>query len=105
MTSVDERRELQQLAEQAGWRRNDLGRTDLYLRGELGDDPVAAANSPEGQELTRQSVDSWVAVIRASGTATAEELAAAKEVSLAQFAPDLAGASDDGDAGVSGTRG
>ncbi|KUI36954.1 hypothetical protein AU195_17010 [Mycobacterium sp. IS-1496] len=34
MTSVDERRELQQLAEQAGWRRNDLGRTDLYLRGD-----------------------------------------------------------------------
>jgi hypothetical protein len=34
MTSVDERRELQQLAEQAGWRRNDLGRVDLYLRGD-----------------------------------------------------------------------
>jgi uncharacterized protein YndB with AHSA1/START domain len=77
---------------------------DLYLRGELRDDPVAAANSPEGQELTRQSVDSWVAVVRGSGTATAEELAAAKEMSLAQFAPDLAGASDDGGTGVSGTR-
>jgi uncharacterized protein YndB with AHSA1/START domain len=78
---------------------------DLYLRDELGDDPVAAANSPEGQELSRQSVDAWVAVVRASGTATAEELAAATQMSLAQFAPDLAGAADDGDAGVSGTRG
>lgn len=36
MTSVDERRELQQLAEQAGWRRNDLGRVDLYLRATPG---------------------------------------------------------------------
>lgn len=34
MTAVDERRELQQLAEQGGWRRNDLGRVDLFLRGD-----------------------------------------------------------------------
>jgi uncharacterized protein YndB with AHSA1/START domain len=78
---------------------------DLYLRDELGDDPVAAANSLEGQELSRQSVDAWVAVVRASGTATADEIAAATQMSLAQFAPDLAGASDGGVAGVSGTRG
>ena len=77
---------------------------DLYLRGEAIGDPVAVANSPEGQELTRQSVDAWVAVVRASGTATADELAAATQMSLAQFAPDLAGG-DGGDAGVSGTRG
>ena len=72
---------------------------DLYLRGEISDDPVAAANSPEGLELSKQSVDSWVAVVRASGTATTDEIAAATRVSLAQFAPDLAGSEDDGDAG------
>ena len=71
---------------------------DLYLRDEIGDDdPVAVANSAEGQELSRQSVDSWVAVVRASGTATADEIAAATRTSLAQFAPDLAGTGDDGD--------
>lgn len=32
----------------------------------------------------------WAAVVKDSGTATAEQLAAATEVSLAQFAPDLA---------------
>jgi uncharacterized protein YndB with AHSA1/START domain len=78
---------------------------DLYLRDEVSDDPVAMANSPEGQELSRQSVEAWVAVVRASDTATADEVAAAMQVSLAQFAPDLAGSAGDGDAGVSGTRG
>ena len=72
---------------------------DLYLRGEISDDPVAAANSPEGRELSKQSVDSWVAVVRASGTATADEIAAATQMALAQFAPDLAGTEDDGDPG------
>jgi uncharacterized protein YndB with AHSA1/START domain len=72
---------------------------DLYLRGEISDDPVAAANSPEGQELSKQSVDSWLAVVQASGTATTDEIAAATQMALAQFAPDLAGIEDDGDAG------
>jgi uncharacterized protein YndB with AHSA1/START domain len=61
---------------------------DLYLRGEVADDPIAAANSPEGQELSKRSVDSWVAVVQASGTASADEIAAARQMSLAQFAPD-----------------
>ncbi|MBO0676087.1 hypothetical protein JRC04_01275 [Mycolicibacterium sp. S2-37] len=34
MPEGDERQDLQQTAEQVGWRRNDLGRVDLYLRGE-----------------------------------------------------------------------
>lgn len=62
---------------------------DLYLRGEVSDDPIAAANSPEGQELSKQSVDSWVAVVQGSGTASADEIAAAMQMSLAQFAPDV----------------
>jgi uncharacterized protein YndB with AHSA1/START domain len=64
---------------------------DLYLRGEMTDDPVAAANSPEGQELSRGSVDAWVAAVRESGTATSDEIDAARDMSIAQFAPDVAG--------------
>ena len=60
---------------------------DLYLRGEVVADPVAAASSPEAIEFSRQSVHAWVAAIESSGTASAEEIAAAAEVSLAQFAP------------------
>jgi uncharacterized protein YndB with AHSA1/START domain len=62
----------------------------LYLRGEAIGDPVAAANSPEAQEFSKESVSAWAAVIKDSGTATPEQLAAATEVSLAQFAPDHA---------------
>jgi uncharacterized protein YndB with AHSA1/START domain len=61
---------------------------DLYLRGVVADDPVAAANSPEAIELSRQSVDVWIDVVRASGTASSEEVEAAAQMSLAQFAPD-----------------
>jgi hypothetical protein len=62
----------------------------LFLRGEAVGDPVAAANSPQAQEFSTQSVHAWAEVVKDSGTATAEQLAAATEVSLAQFAPDLA---------------
>jgi uncharacterized protein YndB with AHSA1/START domain len=61
----------------------------LYLSGEVAADPVAAANSPEGQEFCARSVDAWVAVLEASGTADAATIARAKQASLAQFAPDL----------------
>jgi uncharacterized protein YndB with AHSA1/START domain len=60
----------------------------LYLHGEEIGDPVAAASSPEAQEFSKQSVSAWATVVKDSGTATAEQLAAATEVSLAQFAPD-----------------
>jgi uncharacterized protein YndB with AHSA1/START domain len=66
----------------------------LFLAGEVADDPVAAANSPEAQEFSRDSVRAWTAVIEASGTADPEEIAAAVEASLAQFAPDVAGTPD-----------
>jgi uncharacterized protein YndB with AHSA1/START domain len=61
----------------------------LYTAGVMTDDPVAAANSAEGQEFSRQSVVAWTSVIRASGTAEAEEIEAAVAASMAQFAPDL----------------
>jgi uncharacterized protein YndB with AHSA1/START domain len=62
----------------------------LFLRGDAVGDPVAAANSTEAREFSKQSVSAWAAVIEDSGTATPEQLAAATEVSLAQFAPDPA---------------
>ena len=66
----------------------------LFIAGEVIDDPVAAASSPEAQRFSQKSVDAWAAAIEASGTASADELADAVEVSLAQFAPDIADASD-----------
>jgi uncharacterized protein YndB with AHSA1/START domain len=62
----------------------------LFLRGDAIGDPVAAANSTEAREFSKQSVSAWAAVVEDSGTATPEQLAAATEVSLAQFAPHQA---------------
>ena len=62
----------------------------LYLDGVLADDPVAAASSPEALELSRESVHAWITAVEASGTATADELEAAAEMSFATFAPDFA---------------
>ena len=70
-----------------GWDGALLG-LGLFLRGEAVGDPVAAATSPEALEFSRQSVHAWVEVVEDSGTATAEQLAEATEVSLAQFAPE-----------------
>jgi uncharacterized protein YndB with AHSA1/START domain len=70
-----------------GWDGALLG-LGLFLGGEAVGDPVAAASSPEAQAFSRQSVHAWVEVVKDSGTATADQLAAATEVSLAQFAPD-----------------
>jgi len=71
-----------------GWDGALLGLA-LYLKGEVSDDPVAAANSPEAQNFSVKSIEEWVNTIEASGTADADAIAAAQQVSLAQFAPDL----------------
>lgn len=60
---------------------------DLYLHGEGADDPVAAAYSPEALEFSKSSIDTWVATVEMSETATADEIAAANEAALAQFVP------------------
>jgi len=60
----------------------------LFLEGIFTDDPVAAAGSPEAQAFSRQSVEAWTSAIEASGTASPDDIAAAVEASLAQFAPD-----------------
>ncbi|TRW46051.1 SRPBCC domain-containing protein [Georgenia yuyongxinii] len=62
----------------------------LYLDGDVVEDPVAAASSPEVVAFNEVSVRSWAATVEASGTATAEQLAEAVQVSLAQFAPGAA---------------
>ena len=71
-----------------GWDGAFLG-LSLYLAGEVPVDPVAAANSPEAQEYSRQSVASWVDVSTRSGLASADEIAGAKAMALSQYAPDL----------------
>jgi uncharacterized protein YndB with AHSA1/START domain len=72
-----------------GWDGALMG-LDLFLRGEAIGDPAAMANSLEVQAFSKQSIYTWVAVVKDSGTATDEQIAAATEVSLAQFAPDQA---------------
>ncbi|OLF17514.1 SRPBCC domain-containing protein [Actinophytocola xanthii] len=62
----------------------------LYLDGEVAEDPAAAGNSPEGIEFARRSVHVWAEAITASGAASPEEVTAATEASLAQFAPATA---------------
>lgn len=69
-----------------GWDGAFVG-LDLYLKGVMADDPVAAANSPEALELSRQSVHAWITAVEDSGTATAEEIASAADMSFATFAP------------------
>jgi uncharacterized protein YndB with AHSA1/START domain len=60
----------------------------LFLAGETSPDPVAAANSPKSQEFLRHSVQAWTEAVEASGDASAEDIAAAVQVALAEFAPD-----------------
>ena len=69
-----------------GWDGGFLG-LDLYLRGESSGDPVAAASSPQAIEFSKRSVEAWTDVVRDSGTATDDEIEAARQVSIAQFAP------------------
>lgn len=61
---------------------------DRYLTGEVADDPIAEAGSPEAIEFSKGSIHSWTTAVESSGTASAEEIAAATEASLAQFAPE-----------------
>ncbi|OLF11513.1 ATPase [Actinophytocola xinjiangensis] len=69
-----------------GWDGAFLGLA-LFVDGVFTDDPQAAAMSPEAIEFSRQSVEEWTSVVDGSGTAGSEEIAAARQASLAQFAP------------------
>ena len=76
-----------------GWDGAVMG-LGLYLAGHVPEDPVKAANSPETVEFNRHSVRAWTTVVEESGTAGPDDIAAAVEMSLAQFAPDLVKAPD-----------
>lgn len=71
-----------------GWD-SALTALDAFLRGDAATDPAAAENGPAGQALTKQATLAWIAAVDASGTATAEEVTAAKDAALQQWAPDL----------------
>jgi uncharacterized protein YndB with AHSA1/START domain len=74
-----------------GWDGALLGLA-LYLEGQVAEDqdPTEMANSPEALKFSEHSVRAWMAVVRESGTATEEDLKAAAEASMAQFAPGAA---------------
>jgi hypothetical protein len=71
-----------------GW---DLGLLGLarYLAGNAPDDLAEAANSLETQQFSAASANSWADSVRASGTATEEQVAGGLAVALGQFAPDV----------------
>lgn len=69
-----------------GWDGALLGLA-LYVAGQAEGDPREAALSPEAMKFSEHSVRAWVKAIRASGTATEEEITAAAEAAMAQFAP------------------
>ncbi|MCX5000807.1 SRPBCC family protein [Streptomyces longwoodensis] len=72
-----------------GWDGALMG-LSLFLSGESIGDPTVMAASGEVQAFSKESVGAWAAAVDRSGTATADQLAQATTISLAQFAPDLA---------------
>jgi len=77
-----------------GWDGGLLG-LDLYIAGELTEDPTVMATSPEVLVFGERSVRKWITVLKASGTASDEEISAAIDVSLAQFAPGVPSSEND----------
>ncbi len=67
-----------------GWDGALLG-LGIYLRGEAVGDPLEAANSPEVIEFNRGSISRWTEAIESSGSATADEVAGARDVAVAQY--------------------
>ena len=67
-----------------GWDGALLG-LGIHLRGEAVGDPLEAANSPEVIEFNRGSISRWVEAVESSGTASAEEIAGAREAAVAQY--------------------
>jgi uncharacterized protein YndB with AHSA1/START domain len=71
-----------------GWDGALLGLA-LYVEGKLEEhhDPQEMANSPEVIEFNKASIHAWVKALRDSGLVSEEELRAATEASVNQFAP------------------
>lgn len=60
-----------------------------HLGGEHIADPLADQNSVPGQEFSRGSIQAWADAVRASGTATEDEITASVTAAATHFAPDL----------------
>jgi uncharacterized protein YndB with AHSA1/START domain len=67
-----------------GWDGALLG-LGIHLRGLSSGDPREAANSPEVIEFNRGSISRWTEAVESSGSATAEEIAGAREAAIAQY--------------------
>jgi uncharacterized protein YndB with AHSA1/START domain len=67
-----------------GWDGALLG-LGIHLRGETVGNPLEAANSPEVIEFNRGSISRWTEAIESSGTASADEIAGARDVAVAQY--------------------
>lgn len=67
-----------------GWDGAMLG-LGIHLRGEAVGNPLEAANSPEVIEFNRGSISRWTEAIESSGTASADEIAGARDVAVAQY--------------------
>lgn len=67
-----------------GWDGALLG-LGIHLRGEAVGNPLEAANSPEVIEFNRGSISRWTEAIESSGTASADEIAGAREAAVAQY--------------------
>lgn len=67
-----------------GWDGALLG-LGLHLRDQLVGDPLEVADSPEVIEFNRGSIDRWTEAIESSSTASAEEIAGAREAAVAQY--------------------
>jgi uncharacterized protein YndB with AHSA1/START domain len=67
-----------------GWDGALLG-LGIYLRGEALGDPLEAANSPVVVEFNKGSISAWTEAVESSGTASAEEIAGARDVAIAQY--------------------
>ncbi|ASR35980.1 ATPase [Prauserella marina] len=71
-----------------GWDVSLLG-LDQYVRGVEVGDPGMWESSEDVQKFSQHTVSAWASAIENSGTATTEEIGAARQVSLARFAPDV----------------
>ncbi|KGM13696.1 SRPBCC domain-containing protein [Cellulomonas bogoriensis] len=67
-----------------GWDGAVMG-LGLHLRGVPIGDPLEMANSPAVVEFNAASIDRWVAVVEASGTADPQQVADAREAAVQQF--------------------
>ena len=67
-----------------GWDGALLG-LGIHLGGEIVGDPLEAANSPVVIEFNKGSIERWTEAVESSGTASADEIAGARQVAVAQY--------------------